>query len=385
MPASANDSLHGPPPDPQAPTRAGFIAIAGRPNVGKSTLLNRIVGEKLAIASPRPQTTRNRILAVRNVGEDQLVLVDTPGLHRPHGRGRSGLNAFMMDEARGALADVDVVLVLTDLRALGVRGPGHNAHDEEDLADPGQLLGAEERYVAEELATAGKPTILAVNKIDLLSDKRLLLPLIDAWGKLHPLREIIPISAETGDGVDHLLDVLRAALPVGAPLFPADVLTDRPERFLVAELIREQVFLKTRQEVPYAVAVTIDGWQDRAGRRGERVGAVLDATVHVEKESQKKIIVGEGGRMIRDIGTAARQEIGELLGCGVHLQLFVRVDPDWTTRAGALRDFGYERHKPEAPTKRAERRPNKRPERSAPAAAKHQQAPPAHKATEPPR
>ena len=283
------------------------------------------------------------------------------------------------------LADVDVVLVLTDLRALGVRGPGHSARDEEDLADPGQLLGAEERYVAEELATAGKPTILAVNKIDLLSDKRLLLPLIDAWGKLHPLREIIPISAETGDGVDHLLDVLRAALPVGAPLFPADVLTDRPERFLVAELIREQVFLKTRQEVPYAVAVTIDGWQDRAGRRGERVGAVLDATVHVEKESQKKIIVGEGGRMIRDIGTAARQEIGELLGCGVHLQLFVRVDPDWTTRAGALRDFGYERHKPEAPTKRAERRPNQRPERSAPAAAKHQQAPPAHKATEPPR
>lgn len=330
--------------------RAGFVGIVGRPNVGKSTLLNRIIGEKLAIASPRPQTTRNRILAVHNIDSDQLVLVDTPGLHRPHGHGRSGLNTFMMDEARRALTDVDVALVLTDLRALGVRGPGQ-APTKEDAAE--FALGAEEQYVAQELAQAGKPTVLAVNKIDLLGDKRRLLPLMESWSRLHPLLAIVPVSALTGEGVDALLRELRAALPAGPPLFPEDVLTDRPERWLVAELIREQVFLKTRQEVPYAVAVTVETWQDRPGRRGGRAGVNLDATIHVEKESQKKIIVGEGGAMIRDIGTAARAEIERLLSCPVHVALFVRVDPDWTTRPAALREMGYASEKP-APARRAD-------------------------------
>ena len=337
----------------QAEGRAGFIGIVGRPNVGKSTLLNQIIGEKLAIASPRPQTTRNRILAVHNIEHeregrgptaiDQLVLVDTPGLHRPSGRGRTGLNTFMMDEARRALADVDVVLLLTDLRALGVRGPGQPMLPEDER---GFTLGAEDQFVAQELVQAGKPVVLAVNKLDLIADKRRVLPLMEAWGKLHPLCAIVPISALNGDGVDLLVRELRAALPPGPPLFPQDMLTDRAERWLVAELVREQVFLKTREEIPYAVAVTIESWEDRAGRRGGRAGVNMDATIHVEKESQKKIVVGEAGAMIRDIGSAARAEIERLLHCPVHVALFVRVDPEWTTKPGALREMGYASEKP---------------------------------------
>lgn len=362
-PADPSDQLApspGPPPEPRTEAtaeRAGFVALIGRPNVGKSTLMNRILGEKLAIVSPKPQTTRTRLLGIKNLPGVQLALVDTPGMHRPDGRGRTLLNRYMVDEALTALTSVDVVLLVTDLDPQRVdkaapreRSPGSTAAP----AGPGDeaaqavraLLHPADRYVVQQLGACGKPLVLAINKVDLLRDKQLLLPLIAEWNKLQNFRAIVPICAERGDGVDLLLQELCAAVPTGAPLFPADMLTDRAERFLVAELVREQVFVASRQELPYAVAVTIDSWEERIAptghRAGERIGVIIEATIHVEKANQKKIVVGEGGHMIRDIGAAARHEIAELLGCGVHLSLFVRVDEEWTATPAGLRKMGYE-------------------------------------------
>lgn len=292
--------------------RAGFIALVGRPNVGKSTLLNRILGQKIAIASPKPQTTRNRILGVRNLPEGQLVLVDTPGLHRPTGRGRSRLNKFMIGEALAAVKDVDAVVA---------------------LVEP-ELPGAAEGFVLE--ALEGKPAILAVNKVDTVKDKAKLLPVLDAWGRKKEWAAIVPISAKQGVNLDALIAEMLKVLPEGEPLFPEEMVTDRAERWLAAELIREQVFLLTRQEVPYGVAVTIDQWDDR------RKDVMIDATIHVEKENQKRIVVGAGGAMIREIGTRARLEIAKLLDVPVHLKLFVRVDVGWTEDRAQLRELGYE-------------------------------------------
>jgi GTP-binding protein Era len=311
--------------------RAGFVALVGRPNVGKSTLLNQILGEKIAIVAPRPQTTRNRILGVKNLDGAQLVLVDTPGLHRPTGRGRSRLNQFMVGEALAALEEVDALVVLAECP------PPAEA---KKLAMHFQL-DAGNRYVVEQLQRVKKPALLVVNKVDLLGDKRLLLPILEGWGRAHAWASMVPISAKSGDGVDRVVAEAAQLLPQGKALFPEEMLTDRAERWLGAELIREQVFLLTKQEVPYSVAVTVDEWQERpAGARPADV--VVSATVHVEKEAQKKIVVGEGGRMIREIGSRARQEIANLLGCPVHLKLFVRVDEGWTERPSSLRDMGYE-------------------------------------------
>lgn len=351
-------------PTPQnAGPRAGFVALVGRPNVGKSTLLNRILGEKLAIVSPKPQTTRTRLLGVKNLPGAQLALVDTPGMHRPDGRGRTLLNRYMVDEAQSALDSVDVVLLVTDLdpqRADQAAAPDPaGAADDKAARAVRALLHPADRIVVEQLAKSGKPLVLAINKVDLLKDKQLLLPLIAEWNTLQSFRAIIPICAEHGDGVDRLLSELCAAVPPGEPLFPPDMLTDRAERFLVAELVREQVFIAARQELPYSVAVTIDSWEERVAptghRAGERIGVTIEATVHVEKANQKKIVVGEGGHMIRDIGTAARHAAAELLGCGVHLALFVRVDEEWTASASGLRKMGYEatpRLTPNAGTRR---------------------------------
>jgi GTP-binding protein Era len=220
------------------------------------------------------------------------------------------------------------------------------AADGEAKPEAASLLDAADRFVAETLQKSGKPAILALNKVDTVRDKRLLLPLLEEWGKLHDFRAIVPISALFGDGVERLCAELLAAVPEGPPLFPEEMVTDRAERWLAAELIREQIFLLTRQEVPYAVAVTIDNWEDRllerGHKRGQRRGAFIDATIHVEKEAQKRIVVGEGGHLVRDVGIAARAEIGKLLGCPVHLSLFVRVDPDWTQSPATLRDMGYD-------------------------------------------
>ncbi|HZS39902.1 MAG TPA: GTPase Era [Polyangia bacterium] len=310
---------------------AGFVALVGRPNVGKSTLLNQILGQKIAIATPRPQTTRNRILGVKNVPGAQLVLVDTPGLHRPTGRGRSRLNQFMVGEALAALEEVDAVVLI-------VEAP--TGAEAKKLASTRFALDAGNQFAVEELARTKKPAVLAVNKVDLLHNKQLLLPIMEGFGRVHPWAAMVPISAKSGDGVERLLAEMVKLLPAGAPLYPEEMITDRAERWLGAELVREQVFLLTKQEVPYAVAVTIDEWDER--QKGD---VMVSATIHVEKEAQKKIVVGEGGRMVREIGSRARHEIAQLLGCPVHLKLFVRVDEGWTGDRAALRDMGYERDK----------------------------------------
>ncbi|MCS6912744.1 MAG: GTPase Era [Myxococcales bacterium] len=311
--------------------RAGVVGLIGRTNVGKSTLLNRLLGEKLAIITPRPQTTRSRLLGVKRFGEAQLALVDSPGLHRAEGPGRTQLNRYMQKEALAVLAEVDVVLLITDIRQL--------LRQSSDDPPPAELPPGD-RYVADHLLAAGKPAVLAINKIDLLRDRRLLLPLMEAWDKTLRPAAIVPISAAYGDGLERLVAELIPLLPEGPALFPEDMLTDRAERWLAAELVREQVFLATRQEVPYAAAVTVDDWQERTVG-GRRVGVTIHATIHVEKPAQKKIVVGEGGRMVRHIGTRARAEIAKLLGCPVHLELFVRVDPRWSRTQAGLREMGY--------------------------------------------
>ena len=307
--------------------RAGFAAIVGLPNVGKSTLLNQLLGQKVAIVSARPQTTRNRILGVKNLEGAQLVLLDTPGLHRPGGRGRSELNKYMVDQALGALAEVDAALVMVEAPS-GI--------DAKRVEKSGYSIGAGEKQLIEAVARANKPAVLALNKIDLLRRKDLLLPVLEAWQKAHPFRALVPISAQTGEGLALVTDELTRLLPEGERLFPEEMVTDRAERWLAAEMVREQVFLLTRQEIPYSAAVTIDAYTERGP------DVVIEATIHVEKEAQKKIVVGEGGRMVREIGARARREIGAMLDCPVHLKLFVRVDAGWSDDARAIKDLGYE-------------------------------------------
>ena len=324
------------PPTATTPLRSGFVALVGRPNVGKSTLLNSILGEHLSIVSPKPQTTRNRILGVKNLPGAQLALVDTPGLHLTSIKGRTALNRFMVDEAQQAVEGVDAVLLVVNMHV-----PEGKATDEVTPS-----LSSADEQIAAQILGLGKPLVVAINKTDIVPDKRMLLPMIDSLAKKLPGAPIVPTAAIKGDGVERLLAELIALLPEGDALFSEDVLTDRPERFLVSELIREQVFLATQKEIPYAVAVTIDNWEERIAdhgkRRGERIGVQIDATVHVEKSGQKKILVGEGGQMIRQIGTLARAQISELLGCGVHLAMFVRVDEDWSQTPAGLRKMGYE-------------------------------------------
>ncbi|HJZ83612.1 MAG TPA: GTPase Era [Polyangia bacterium] len=291
--------------------RAGLCAIVGRPNVGKSTLLNQLLGEKIAIVTPKPQTTRNRILGILNQDEPpaQIVFIDTPGIHA----GRGALNRWMVEQALAALSDVDVILYMVD----ATRPP--------------------ERFVIERLQPVRRPVVLVLNKIDLVADKNLLLPRIEAWTREGNFSEIIPISATSPDGLNRIVRAVWARLPEGAPMYPRDMVTDAAERFLAAELIREQVFLAARDEVPYASAVTIESWQERK----EANDLVVDATIHVERESQKAILVGRGGRVIKEIGTRARAEITRLLGLPVHLKLLVRVDPDWSRSGASLKRMGY--------------------------------------------
>ena len=320
--------------------RAGFVAIVGLPNVGKSTLLNHLLGQKIAIASPRPQTTRNRILGVKNLprtdgekGFSQIVLIDTPGFHRPGGKGRSELNRYMLDEALAAISDVDVILMM-------VEGP--TPEEANKIGKKGYRVGAEHSPLIAAIKESKKPAVLAINKIDALRNKQTLLPILDAWEKQHEYAALIPISAATGEGTQQLLGSMVALLPEGEPQFPEEMLTDRAERWLAAEMVREQVFLLTRQEIPYAVAVTIDEFDERADRPDHPANVMIQATIHVEKDAQKRIIVGQAGQMIREIGSRARLEISKLLDCPVHLKLFVRLDPRWTENVAGLRKMGYE-------------------------------------------
>jgi GTP-binding protein Era len=324
--------------------RAGFVAIIGRPNVGKSTLLNQILGEKLAIVSPRPQTTRRRLLGVKHRPDAQIALVDTPGLHRPGQRGTTMLNRYMVEEARAAWSEVDVVLFVTEVGKLAAkREPDEPPPSPHELIDPG------DRFIVEQLARAKQKVVLAMNKVDLVRDKRLLLPLLNEWSTLREFAAIVPVSAQKGIGVDKLEGELASALPESPALFPEDMLTDSPERALVAERVREQIFRATYREVPYATAVTVDSWEEqhapgRGGRRGRKKLVSIGATVHVEKPNQKKILIGEGGATLRTIGTAARLEIETMLGTKVFLELFVRVDPEWSHSQLGLREMGYDPH-----------------------------------------
>jgi GTP-binding protein Era len=315
---------------------AGTVAILGRPNVGKSTLLNRIVGEKLAIVSPKPQTTRNRIAGVWNgtialrAGaapvKGQIVFVDTPGVHAP----RSELSRFMVREALDAVEGVDAVLLLIE----APEGPA----PARGLPREASALPETERRIIDRIKEARLPAVLAVNKVDRLRDKSLLLPVIEAWSQREPFKAIVPISATEGVGVVDLVRELLGLLPEGPPLHDEETVTDRSERFLAGELIREQLFLRLRNELPYATAVVVENWEERG--QGD---VVIDATILVERESQKGIVVGKGGQMIRDVGQASRVEISKLLGRPAHLRLHAKVAPDWTTSPESIARLGYER------------------------------------------
>jgi GTP-binding protein Era len=292
-------------PEKVAPYRSGRVALVGRPNVGKSTLLNVLTGENISIVSPHPQTTRQRLLGVVTTKRAQMAFVDTPGLHVP----RHKLGVRMQNEAVEGLRGADVVVLIVDARA------------KPDLT------------LLEELPAK---TICAVNKVDLVRPKSLLLPVLEAWTKAHDFSAIVPISAKTNSGIGRLVEEVLARLPEGEALYDDDVLTDKPERFLVAEAVREQILLRTRQEVPHGIAVTVDTFEE--GKRGVRV----KVTIHVAKESHKKIIIGRAGSMLKEVGIAARHKLEKLLGRPVHMSTWVRVTPDWVDDPRALGEMGLE-------------------------------------------
>ncbi len=297
-------------PSVPADFRSGFVSILGRPNVGKSTLLNQLLGEKIAIVSPRPQTTRNRIMGIKTLPGGQILLLDTPGIHRA----RSLLNRRMVDVAKRSLGDVEAVVWVVDAVG-GIRG------------DDGDIAGI--------LARSGHPTLIALNKIDAVSKGRLL-PVIARLAELLPERDIIPISALTGDSVPLLVDEILKRLPAGPRYFPEDELTDQTERFIAAELIREKVFLRTRQEIPYGTAVSVQSFEEK--NEGSLV--VIGATIHTERDSHKPILIGKRGAALKEIGSAARQDLEHLLGCRVYLELAVKATPGWSRDPRSLAAFG---------------------------------------------
>jgi len=289
--------------------RSGFAAIIGRPNVGKSTLLNCMVGAKVAIVSDKPQTTRHRIQAVLTRPDAQVVFIDTPGLHKP----KHKLGDYMVRVARAAWNEVDVILFVVD-GAAGVRSG--------------------DRLIAKELAGIRTPAALVVNKLDLVQDTG---AAVAAFQELGTFAYVAPVSAVTGAGIEELVSWIVAQMPEGPKYFPDEWVTDRPEEFLIAELIREQVFHLTQEEVPHSVAVVVE----EMSRRQDRDLVDVRATIVVDKESQKGIIIGQGGRMLKEIGRLARLEIERLLGSQINLQLWVKAKPGWRDRPGALQELGY--------------------------------------------
>ena len=296
--------------------RCGVVAIVGRPNVGKSTLLNRILGEKIAIASPRPQTTRDNILGVKHLPGAQIVFVDTPGIHKPKGP----LNKAIVATALSALQGVDLALLVVDV---------------DKQVKHGSTMGRADERILSLVRDAGCPIVLALNKID-VPKKHLLLPVMEQWHGTGAFETIVPISARTGDGVDDLVRELAQRLDPGPPLYPDDMVTDRSMRFLASELIREKLFLQLNRELPYAIAVEVETWTEEESHTHVR------AVIHVEKDSQKRIAVGAGGSRVKAVGIAARQDLERFLGRKVHLELFVHVQPRWSHTPGQLRRFGYE-------------------------------------------
>jgi GTP-binding protein Era len=296
--------------------KAGFVSLVGRPNAGKSTLLNRLVGQKVAIVSDKPQTTRHRIVGVRNGPGGQMVFIDTPGIHKPVHR----MNQRMVDAAVDTLREVDVTILLVDVTA--PPGPG-------------------DQFVINLLRRHRVPTILALNKIDAI-DKPRLLPLMQRYAAAHTFAAMVPISALTGDGVNQLEQEILAALPDADALYPTDYLTDQTERTLAAEMIREKVLAHTRDELPYTTAVVIDQWEEPENDKGL---TRIFASILVDRESQRPIVVGAGGEMIKRIGTEARKDLEEMLAGRVYLDLHVKVRADWRDDERLLDELGLQSRK----------------------------------------
>lgn len=289
--------------------KSGFVSLIGHPNVGKSTLLNAIIKQKIAIISPKAQTTRNVIRGVFTDKEKQIVFLDTPGIHRAN----TELGKFMNTSAKASYRDVEAVLLISDA----------SKEKPEDYSG-----------LVEDIQKGGVPLIVVLNKIDLL-DKKQLFELSAMWDSKYQLKDIIPISALENDNVDHLVDVLGELLPEGPQYYPDDMITDNPESFLVSELIREKVLYFTQEEIPHSVAVIVE--------KMNQTSAALNiyATIIVERDSQKGIIIGKGGKMIKKIGTAAREEISSIFATKVRLETFVRVEKDWRNNSRYLKEFGY--------------------------------------------
>ncbi len=291
--------------------KSGFIGIIGRPNVGKSTLLNGILGEKLAIITSKPQTTRNRIVGIFNREDAQFIFVDTPGIHSA----RTPLNRIMVRTARETFTDSDILLL---------------------VVEAGQETTPDDLLIIESLKATSVPKFLILNKIDLIRREQLL-PQMDAYRNLHPFAEMIPISALTGDGIPLLLDELWKYLPEGPRYFPEDLMTDSSERFVAAEIVREKILLLTHKEIPYSAAVVVDAFKEDEAKNLIRISA----TINVEKDSQKAILIGKKGSMLKEIGTKSRLEMENFFAARIYLELFVRVRKDWTKDPRMLREFGY--------------------------------------------
>jgi GTP-binding protein Era len=291
--------------------KSGFIAVIGRPNVGKSTLVNSLIGQKIAIMSDKPQTTRNKILCVLNIPDAQLLFIDTPGIHKP----RHKLGEYMVKTAETTLKEVDVVLFVVDAT--------------EDL-------GAGELYILERLAAISTPVVLVINKIDKISRTQVL-PVIQRYADKRSFTAVVPISAMAHTNLDELVQEIKKHLPAGPKYYPDDMITDQPERLLIAELIREKVLRLTREEIPHALAVDIEEITTRAN--GD---LYIRAVIYVERESQKRIVIGAGGQVLKEAGQAARRDIENLLGSKGYLDLWVKVKKDWRNRDNVLKSFGYE-------------------------------------------
>jgi GTP-binding protein Era len=291
--------------------KSGFVAIVGRPNAGKSTLVNALVGQKVAIVSPRPQTTRNRIQGIINRDDAQIVLVDTPGIHKA----QNVLSRQMMDELQHALEGIDILSLIVDVS---------------------EEMGAGDRFSLEWVKRFHGPVFLLLNKVDKVH-KPTLLPLIERYREMHDFAEIFPISALEGTGCEDLMKAWLARLPEAPPHFPADQFTDQPERFLAAEIVREKAILATRAEVPHAIAVLVDNFEEK------KELLKIRATLYVEREGQKGILIGKGGETMKKIGTQARKELETILGSKIFLELSVKVQPNWRQNAALVRQLDWHR------------------------------------------
>ena len=291
--------------------KSGFVAVIGRPNVGKSTLINHIIGQKIAIMSDKPQTTRSRIQCIFNMENAQMIFLDTPGIHKP----KHKLGEYMLKAAEGTLKEVDVIFFVVDAT---------------------EKFGGGENYIIERLkSSTNKPVILVINKIDLINREQSL-PLIESYSEKYDFAAIIPISAIDGTNVDNLIQEAVKYLPEGPQYYPADMVTDQPERLIIAELVREKVLHLTEDEVPHSIAVDVDEMKKR--KNGD---TYIRATIYVERDSQKGILIGKNGEMLKNIGKLAHPEIEMLIGTKVYLDLWIKVKKNWRNSPGAIQNFGF--------------------------------------------